>query len=63
VGALGDTVDELVQLRGSIEDRDPMACRLRAEQWFSHTRMAQEYVRMYRQYLATTNLPPGERIG
>lgn len=61
VGALGDTLEDLVQLRGSIEHRDPMACRLRAEQWFSHTRMAQEYVRMYQEYLATDTLPSGER--
>jgi glycosyltransferase involved in cell wall biosynthesis len=61
VGALGDTLDDLVQLRGSIERRDPMACRLRAERWFSHTRMAQQYMRMYQHYLATNTLPAGER--
>jgi glycosyltransferase involved in cell wall biosynthesis len=59
VGALGDTLDELVDLRSSIDRHDPRACRARAEQWFSHTRMAEEYVRMYRHYLATTTLPPG----
>jgi glycosyltransferase involved in cell wall biosynthesis len=62
VGALGDTLEELVQLRGSIEDRDPMACRLRAEQWFSHTRMAQEYVRIYQHYLETNTLAPGKKV-
>jgi glycosyltransferase involved in cell wall biosynthesis len=62
VGALGETLEELVQLRGSIERRDPMACRLRAEQWFSHTRMAQGYVRMYQHYLHTNSLPAGEPI-
>lgn len=59
VGALGDTLDELLSLRSSIEHRDPGACRSRAERWFSHTSMAQEYVRMYQHYLATTVLPPG----
>jgi glycosyltransferase involved in cell wall biosynthesis len=62
VGALGDSLEELVEFRGSIESRNPMACRLRAEQWFSHIRMAQEYVRMYQHYLATSRLPAGQQI-
>jgi glycosyltransferase involved in cell wall biosynthesis len=61
VGALGDTLEQLIELRGSIETRDPAACRARAEQWFSHTRMAQEYLRMYQRYLATNTLPTGEQ--
>lgn len=63
VGALGDTLDELVQLRGSMHRIDPQACRTRAEQRFSHTSMAREYVRMYQHYLATNSLPAGHRIG
>ncbi|MEA2712173.1 MAG: hypothetical protein QOK27_134 [Gemmatimonadales bacterium] len=59
VGALGDTLDELIELRSTIERRDPGACRARAERWFSHTRMAEEYVRMYQHYLASGNLPEG----
>jgi glycosyltransferase involved in cell wall biosynthesis len=59
VGALGDTLDDLVRLRDTVERFDPRACRSRAERWFSHTRMAEEYVRMYRHYLATNQLPPG----
>ena len=59
VGALGDTLDDLVQLRADIERSHPEACRARAERWFSHTRMAQEYVRMYQRYLAEGQLPPG----
>lgn len=62
VGALGDTLDELVALRPSIGHRDPHACRRRAERWFSHTAMAQEYVRMYQHYLVASELPPGKRI-
>jgi glycosyltransferase involved in cell wall biosynthesis len=62
VGALADTLDELVELRTTIEQRDPEACRQRAERWFSHTRMAEEYVRMYQQYLATERLPEGRLI-
>ena len=59
VGALGDSLDDLVALRSSIERCDPHACRHRAERWFSHTTMAEEYVRMYRHYLATNTLPGG----
>jgi glycosyltransferase involved in cell wall biosynthesis len=61
VGVLGDTLDDLVRLRAEVERRDPQACRTRAERWFSHTRMAQEYVRMYQHYLTTARLPPGTR--
>jgi glycosyltransferase involved in cell wall biosynthesis len=59
VGVLGDTLEDLVRLRDTIEQCDPRACRSRAERWFSHTRMAQEYVRMYQHYLATNQLPAG----
>jgi glycosyltransferase involved in cell wall biosynthesis len=59
VGALGDTLDDLVRLRGTIGQRDPMACRRHAERWFSHIRMAQEYIRMYQHYLTTGGLPSG----
>jgi glycosyltransferase involved in cell wall biosynthesis len=59
VGALGDTLDDLVRLRATIERCDPRACRARAERWFSHIRMAEEYVRMYQHYLATNHLPAG----
>ena len=62
VGALGDSLDELVHLRTSIDERDPGACRARAERWFSHIIMAQNYVRMYQHYVETKNLPAGERI-
>jgi len=59
VGGLGDSLDELVALRPSIERCDPSACRRRAERWFSHTTMAEEYVRMYRHYLGANTLPEG----
>lgn len=62
VGALGDTLDELIGLRLLIDGCDPEACRDRAVRCFSHIRMAQEYVRMYQRYLATNTLPPGTRI-
>ena len=63
VGALGDSLDELVALRSSIERCDPRACRRRAERWFSHTAMAEEYLRMYRHYLTANTLPEGRRAG
>lgn len=59
VGALGDSLDQLVALRPSIERCDPHACRRRAERWFTHIAMAEEYVRMYRQYLTGSRLPEG----
>ena len=63
VGALGDTLEDLVRLRTSIERCDPKACRAHAERWFNHTIMAEEYVRMYQHYLTHNTLPPGRRIG
>ena len=62
VGALGNTLEELISLRPEIERRDPAACRARAERWFSHIGMAEEYVRMYRHYLDTLRLPAGRTI-
>lgn len=60
-GALGDTLEELVELRPSIERCDPSDCRARAESWFTHITMAQEYVRMYQHFLSEQELPPGRR--
>ena len=59
VGTLGDTLEEVIAGRGAIDRLDPHACRRRAERWFTHTRMAEEYVRMYRHYLASGTLPKG----
>jgi glycosyltransferase involved in cell wall biosynthesis len=59
VGRLGDTFEELIASRGAIDELDPHACRRRAERWFTHTRMAEEYVRMYRHYLASGTVPEG----
>jgi glycosyltransferase involved in cell wall biosynthesis len=62
VGALGDTLEDLVRLRPEVERCEPEVCRAHAEQWFSHLVMAEEYVRVYRHYLANGSLPPGKRI-
>jgi glycosyltransferase involved in cell wall biosynthesis len=63
VGALGNTLDDLIDLRTSIDRCDAHACRSRAERWFSHLVMAEGYIRMYRHWIETTNLPPGVRAG
>lgn len=60
-GVLGNTLEELVDLRQSVTRCAPEACRARAERWFTHHSMAEEYVRMYRHYLGTGELPPGQR--
>jgi glycosyltransferase involved in cell wall biosynthesis len=62
VGALGDTLEDLVQLRTTIARCDPAACRAHAERWFNHRVMAEEYLRMYRRYLADGVLPDGKRL-
>jgi len=58
-GGLGATLDELVELRRRLARWDPHACRARAERYFSHLVMTQEYLRMYRGLLETGRLPPG----
>ncbi len=59
VGALGDTLEELVELRSTMDHLDAAACRSRVEEKFTHLVMAESYVRMYRHFLATGRLPPG----
>lgn len=61
VGALGDTLDELVELRATVDRLDPAACRALVLERFSHRVMTQEYLRMYHHYLATGRLPAGRR--
>jgi glycosyltransferase involved in cell wall biosynthesis len=59
VGALGNSVDELVALRAGLGRIEPEACRARVERYFSHHVMAEGYVRMFREFLATGRLPAG----
>ncbi len=61
VGALGDSVDELVALRSGLDAIDPEACRARVDRHFTHHCMAEGYLRMFRRYLADGVLPPGQR--
>jgi len=59
VGALCDTMDEMVTAAERIHTRDPGACRAHAARFFTHAVMAEEYVRVYGHLLATGTLPPG----
>lgn len=59
VGALGDTLEELVALRDRVERIEPAACRARVERCFTHRAMAEGYLRVFRTYLDTGTLPPG----
>ncbi len=62
VGALCDTLEEMMAAAASIHTRSPAACRARAERYFSHHVMAQEYLRMYRSLLETGRLPAGRAM-
>jgi glycosyltransferase involved in cell wall biosynthesis len=57
VGALGDSVEELVEQARAIERIDPFACRARAERHFSHVAMAEGYLRVFREYLRSGEMP------
>ena len=59
VGALCDTMDEMIAAAQSIHTRSPAACRAHAERCFTHVVMAEEYLRMYHHVLDTGVLPPG----
>jgi Glycosyl transferases group 1 len=59
VGALGDTLDDLLAAAEQIHTRDPEHCRARAEGRFSHLSMATGYVSMYQTLVATGHLPGG----
>jgi glycosyltransferase involved in cell wall biosynthesis len=59
VGAQCDTLDEMIAAAESIGTRSPDACRAHAERHFTHLRMAEEYVRVYRHLLETGALPAG----
>jgi glycosyltransferase involved in cell wall biosynthesis len=63
VGALGDTLDELVARRALLDPIEPEACRARVERHFTHHVMAEGYLRMFRAYLATGVLPEGRLLG
>lgn len=61
VAEFGESVEELVACLPAMEQKDAEACRARAVRYFSHTAMAAEYLRFYREFLATGVLPAGVR--
>jgi glycosyltransferase involved in cell wall biosynthesis len=61
VAEFGETVEELVARLPEMANKNPEACRDRAIRYFSHTAMAEEYLRFYRHYLETGLLPEGVR--
>jgi glycosyltransferase involved in cell wall biosynthesis len=63
VGALGDSVEELVSLRPALDRIDPDACRDRIERFFTHRVMTEGLLRMFRGYLASGTLPGGVPLG
>lgn len=62
-GALGDTLEELVELRPRLDTIDPAACRERAERHFSHRVMAAAYLRCYEAVRHNGVLPAGRVAG
>ncbi|HLZ45489.1 MAG TPA: glycosyltransferase [Gemmatimonadales bacterium] len=59
VGALCDSLEELIEASRTIQSRSAQACRAHALRYFTHVIMAEEYVRCYRHLMATGSLPPG----
>ena len=59
VGALCDTLDEMIEASRTIATRSPEACRAHAAKYFTHLVMAEEYLRIYRHVIDTGTLPPG----
>lgn len=58
-GAIGKTIDDLIGIRRRLAEFDPHACRRRAERYFTHLRMARDYVWMYEGLLRDGRLPQG----
>jgi glycosyltransferase involved in cell wall biosynthesis len=61
-GAIGATYEDLLAIRRRLADFDAHACRGRAERYFSHVRMARDYVRMYEGLLRDGRLPDGRPL-
>jgi glycosyltransferase involved in cell wall biosynthesis len=61
VAEFGETVEELVERLPEMAAKDPVVCRARAEKYFSHVVMAEEYVRFYRTFLSEGILPEGRK--
>ncbi len=59
VGALSDTLEEMIEASRTIAARKPDACRAHAERYFTHRVMAEGYVRLYQHLGKTGVLPTG----
>jgi len=59
VGALCDTMDEMIAAAETMPTRDPAACREHAERHFTHLTMAEGYLRVYRHLIGSGTLPAG----
>jgi hypothetical protein len=59
VGALCDTLDEMIEASRTIGSREPEACRAHAERYFTQRVMAEAYVRVYRHLAEAGELPEG----
>jgi glycosyltransferase involved in cell wall biosynthesis len=59
VGALCDTLEDMIEASRTIHTRDARACRAHAQRWFTHVAMAEEYARLYKGLLETGDLPVG----
>ena len=62
VGGLGTSLAELLELRGRLAQFDSHACRRHAERYFTHIRMAYDYVRMYEGLVRDGRLPEGRPL-
>ena len=62
VGALGDTLDQLVDLRAGLDRIEPDVCRAWVEKHFTHHVNAEGFLRMLRHYLADGSLPEGRLL-
>ena len=63
VGALGDSVEELIELRPRLDRIEADACRAHVERHFTHHVMAEGYLRMFRHFITEGVLPAGRRVG
>jgi glycosyltransferase involved in cell wall biosynthesis len=55
-GLLGDSLEELVALRPAIARLDPAACRARVMALFTHRKMAEGYLVLYRRVVAGSRI-------
>jgi glycosyltransferase involved in cell wall biosynthesis len=63
VGALGDTLEELIALAETIGTRSPEACRAHAERHFTHLAMAGAYAQLYHRLVSTGSIEIAEAAG